>query len=85
MTDAPVTFPGIPASAGIAIGRVYLLDRRAVRVPRFHIKSQQEETEKNRLLEAIQSSIEQLEKIQNQSQLEGTEHNAILDLSLIHI
>ncbi len=83
MTDAPATFPGIPASAGIAIGRVYLLDRRKVRVPRFHIKSQQEETEKARLVDAIASSIEQLQKIQNQSQIEGTEHNAILDAHIL--
>lgn len=83
MTDAPSTFPGIAASAGVAVGRVYLLDRRKVRVPRFHIKSQQETTEKERLVAAIQSSIKQLQKIQNQSLVEGTEHNAILDAHVL--
>jgi phosphoenolpyruvate-protein phosphotransferase (PTS system enzyme I) len=83
MTDAPSTFPGIAASAGVAVGRVYLLDRRKVRVPRFHIKSQQETSEKQRLVAAIRSSIEQLQKIQDQSLIEGAEHNAILDAHIL--
>ena len=39
------TFEGIGASPGVAIGRVFLLDRRRVRVPRYHIEPDQAEYE----------------------------------------
>lgn len=92
MSDAPSIFYGIPASAGIVVGRVLLLDRRKVRVPRFHIHREQEATERDRLFAAVAVSIEQLESIQHRSNEEGAEHNAILeahvlmlkDQSLIH-
>jgi phosphotransferase system enzyme I (PtsI) len=68
---------GIPASPGVAIGRVFPVDRRRARVPRFHIPPDQVEAEIARLDAAVKESVEQLQQIR-QSLGEG-EQGAILD------
>ena len=68
---------GIPASPGVAIGRVFLVDRRRARVPRYHIQPEQMEAEVGRLDSAVRDSVEQLQQIR-QSLGEG-EQGDILD------
>ncbi len=68
---------GIPASPGIAIGRVLTVDRRRARVPRFHIQPDQVEGEVARLDSAVKESVAQLQLIR-QSLGEG-EQGDILD------
>ena len=54
---------GIPASPGIAIGRVFPVDRRRARVPRFHVQPEQVQGELDRLDQATRQSAEQLAAI----------------------
>jgi phosphoenolpyruvate-protein phosphotransferase (PTS system enzyme I) len=68
---------GIPASPGVAIGRVFPVDRRRARVPRFHIPPEELDREIERLDSAVKESVEQLQQIR-QSLGEG-EQGAILD------
>jgi phosphotransferase system enzyme I (PtsI) len=68
---------GIPASPGVAIGRVFPVDRRRARVPRFHVQPEQVETEIARLDAAVKESVQQLQQIR-QSLGEG-EQGDILD------
>lgn len=72
-------FRGIGASPGVAIGRVFLLDRRRVRVPRYHVQPDQVDYEVNRLDAAINKSVEQLESIRGRFVGEGMDHQTILE------
>jgi phosphoenolpyruvate-protein phosphotransferase (PTS system enzyme I) len=72
-------FKGIGASPGVAIGRIFLLDRRQVRVPRYHVEPDQVEYEINRLKAAIAKSVQQLEAIRGRFRGEGVDHQAILE------
>lgn len=72
-------FRGIGASEGIAVGRVFLLDRRRARVPRYHIKEDQTAYEIKRLTEAINKSVVQLEEIRSRFVDEGMDHQPILE------
>jgi phosphoenolpyruvate-protein phosphotransferase (PTS system enzyme I) len=54
---------GIPASPGVAIGKVHPIDRRRARVPRFHIAPEQVDSELTRLDQAVRESVEQLRAI----------------------
>jgi phosphotransferase system enzyme I (PtsI) len=79
MTGRPRVFRGIGASPGIAIGRVFLLDRRQVRVPRYHIQPDQVDYEIQRLRQAIAKSAEQLESIRGKFVGDGMDHQTILE------
>ena len=68
---------GIPASPGVAIGRVHPVDRRRARVPRYHIEPEKIGAELGRLDAAVKLSVEQLQAIR-QSLGEGTQGD-ILD------
>src|SRR5213082_3907953 len=68
---------GIPASPGVAIGRVFPVDRRRARVPRFNIAPEQVDSEIARLDQAVRDSVEQLRAIR-ESLGEG-EQGDILD------
>jgi phosphotransferase system enzyme I (PtsI) len=68
---------GIPAAPGVAIGRVFPVDRRRARVPRYHVQPEQIEGELQRLDAAVRVSVEQLQAIR-QSLGEG-EQGDILD------
>src|SRR5207248_3893563 len=68
---------GIPASPGVAIGKVHPIDRRRARVPRYHIASGQVAAELARLDQAVRDSVEQLRAIR-ESLGEG-EQGDILD------
>lgn len=54
---------GIPVSAGIAIGRAYLVGREAVKAPRYHVEPDDVDSEIARLRKSIAASDRQLEKI----------------------
>lgn len=68
---------GIPASPGVAIGRVLPVDRRRARVPRYHVQPDQIDAEIARLDKAVKESVQQLHQIR-QSLGEG-EQGDILD------
>ncbi len=68
---------GIPASPGVAIGKVHPIDRRRARVPRYHIAAEQVVSELTRLDHAVRDSVEQLRAIR-ESLGEG-EQGDILD------
>jgi phosphotransferase system enzyme I (PtsI) len=76
-TTALAKLTGIPASPGVAIGRVLTLDRRRARVPRYHIQPEQVDAELERLDAAVKESVQQLQQIR-QSLGEG-EQGDILD------
>lgn len=75
----PRTFRGIGASPGIAIGKVFLLDRRSVRVPHHHIEAGEVEREITRLEQAISKSVEQLAAIRTSMSNGLGDHGAILE------
>ena len=54
---------GIPASPGVAIGRVFPVDRRRARVPRYHVQPEQIGGELARLDLAVKASVDQLHAI----------------------
>jgi phosphotransferase system enzyme I (PtsI) len=68
---------GIPASPGVAIGRVFPVDRRRARVPRYHVQPDQVSEEIARLDSAVKDSVDQLQQIR-QSLGDG-EQGDILD------
>jgi phosphotransferase system enzyme I (PtsI) len=71
---------GIPASPGIAIGRVYLIDRRKVKTPKQHILPEDIDREIARFERAIAESHEQLDRIkQKLKEREGEEHFQIIE------
>jgi phosphotransferase system enzyme I (PtsI) len=75
----PRVFRGVGASPGVAIGRVFLLDRGSVRVPRYHILKDQAETEIARLQDAVHKSVQQLEAIRSRFVGDGMDHQSILE------
>src|SRR5438067_4152388 len=68
---------GIPASPGVAIGRVFPVDRRRARVPRFHVPPEQVDAEIERLDKAVKESVQQLHQIR--ASLGEGEQGDILD------
>ena len=51
---------GIPASPGVAIGRVFPVDRRRARVPRYHIQPEQVPEEFAKVVRLVQSTYSTL-------------------------
>lgn len=72
-------FWGIGASPGIAIGRIHLLERGEVRLPRYHIEADQCGYEVARVEAAIEASVSQLESIRASFCGDGHDHQAILE------
>jgi phosphoenolpyruvate-protein phosphotransferase (PTS system enzyme I) len=54
---------GLGVSAGIAIGRAYLIGRDTLKAPRHHVEADDIDTELARLKKALSASDKQLEKI----------------------
>lgn len=79
LAGRPKVFRGIGASPGVAIGRVFLLDRGEVRVPRYHVEPEQAEAEVLRLRSAIDVSVRQLAAIRERCADDGKEHQNILE------
>ncbi len=54
---------GVGVSAGIAIGRAYLIGRDTLKAPRHHVESDDVDTEIARLKKALSAADKQLEKV----------------------
>jgi phosphotransferase system enzyme I (PtsI) len=81
---AGATLTGIPASPGIAVGRVWTIDRRRVKTPRRELQPEEVEPELSRLRQALALSDRQLAAVRAKvEKLEGTEHTAIIDMHRI--
>jgi len=81
---APSTLMGIAASAGIAVGRVWLVDRRKVKTPRKELEAGEVGGELARLRAAVAASDRQLAAVKEKvERLEGSEHTAIIDMHRI--
>ncbi len=72
---------GIPVSQGIAIGRAYLVDRRRLKTPKYHLDSPEAiEDEITRLHRALQASYRELERIKQKiEERTETEHYNIIE------
>ncbi len=75
---------GIPISSGIALGRVVLLDRSRMIVERTQIDESLIGTEKDRFLQSVRRSKDQLLSIKDKLEpLEGGEHLQILNINIM--
>lgn len=74
---------GLAASPGIAIGRVWTLERRKVRTPKRKLGPEEVEVELGRLRTALEISDLQLEEVRGKVGAAGSgtaEHTAIIDM-----
>src|SRR5688572_22232907 len=60
-------FRGLGVSAGIAFGRVHVVDRRRVSVPHYHIPAEKRQNELERLERAIIESEKQFEELRRRA------------------
>ena len=67
----PGTFRGLGVSPGLAIGRVHLVDRRRVKVPRYHVGEDARDVEWRRFERAVAIAIEQLTELQARAREDG--------------
>ena len=75
---------GIPISAGIVLGKVVLLDRSRMIVERMQVDDSLIEAEKERFLQAVRRSKDQLLSIKDKLEpLEGGEHLQILNINIM--
>ena len=75
------TLMGLAASAGIAIGRCWPVDRRRVRTPKRRIQPDEVSGELERLRAAMETADRQLAEVRAKvARLEGSEHTAIIDM-----
>ncbi len=73
---------GIPASPGIASGKVYFLDRKLPRSVHSTVGGERTEEEVNAFLRALQRSREQIRAIRDGIREPGSEHSQILSIHL---
>ncbi|MSP70964.1 MAG: phosphoenolpyruvate--protein phosphotransferase [Myxococcales bacterium] len=78
-----VVLQGIGVSPGYAIGRVHLLDRRRMRVPKYHVSPTELDAELERFDQALNESEAQITEIKSRLQSAGEEHFLILDAHLL--
>jgi phosphotransferase system enzyme I (PtsI) len=78
-----LTINGIGASAGVALGRAYTIERSKVTLPRFRLPGPEEvQAERMRLKTALELSYLQLNEIKSKVS-EGTEHALILEAHML--
>ncbi|HUH02844.1 MAG TPA: phosphoenolpyruvate--protein phosphotransferase [Kofleriaceae bacterium] len=73
---------GISAAHGVAIGRAYLVDRRRLKTPKFHLESPEDiEDEITRFHRALQASYRELERVKQkmEAEREESEHYNIIE------
>lgn len=70
---------GLGVSPGYAIGRAHLVDRRRVRIPRYHLEPEALDAEQARFEAALSTSAEQVRALRNRLEAAGEEHYLILD------
>jgi phosphotransferase system enzyme I (PtsI) len=77
-----LTLEGISAAHGVAIGRAYLVDRRRLKTPKFHLSGSEDiEDEITRLHRALQASYRELERVKQkmEAEREESEHYNIIE------
>lgn len=77
--SATVSFQGIGASPGVAIGHAFVLDARRVRTPKVKLTRSELEGEVLRFKTAIELSDRQLEELKTKLDSDGQEHGMILE------
>ncbi|MET0402857.1 MAG: phosphoenolpyruvate--protein phosphotransferase [Cystobacter sp.] len=75
-----LSFKGIGASPGVAVGHAYILDRKRVRTPKLRLAEAEVDPERLRMKTALDLSDHQLSELKEQiSRSEGPEHGLILE------
>lgn len=75
-----LTFKGIGASPGVAVGRAFLLDRKRLRTPKLRLALEEVEPELLRLKTALTLSDRQLEELKDQlERSDAGDHALILE------
>ena len=77
--SATVSFQGIGASPGVAVGHAFVLDARRVRTPKVKLTKSELEGEVLRFKTAIELSDRQLEELKTRLDTDGLEHGMILE------
>ena len=77
--SATVSFQGIGASPGVAVGHAFVLDARRVRTPKVKLNKSELEGEVLRFKTAIELSDRQLEELKTRLDSDGEEHGMILE------
>ncbi|MFZ5442263.1 MAG: phosphoenolpyruvate--protein phosphotransferase [Myxococcota bacterium] len=77
--SATVSFQGIGASPGVAIGHAFVLDARRVRTPKVKLNKGEVDAEVLRFKTSIQLSDRQLEDVKTKLGADGQEHALILE------
>ncbi len=77
--SATVSFQGIGASPGVAVGHAFVLDARRVRTPKVKLTKSELEGEVLRFKTAIELSDRQLEELKTKLGADGQEHALILE------
>jgi phosphotransferase system enzyme I (PtsI) len=81
--EPPARLIGAPASPGVVVGRVVMLDRRKVQVPRRHVEDSEVEAEVARLRGALDAARTQLNSIRATLPVDAQDHALILDAHLL--
>lgn len=77
--SATVSFQGIGASPGVAVGHAFVLDARRVRTPKVKLTKAELEAEVLRFKTAIELSDRQLDELKTRLDNDGLEHGMILE------
>lgn len=77
--SAPVSFKGIGASPGVAIGRAFVLEGPRLRTPKVKLTSGEVESEVLRFKTAIELSDRQFQELANKLGGDSQEHSLILE------
>lgn len=72
------TFRGLGASPGLAIGPVHLVDRRRVKVPRYHVDSDARDEEVQRFERAVVAASAQLDELRTRADERGLSQVGLL-------
>ena len=70
---------GVAVSPGYAIGRAHLLDRRRLKVPKYHLSEDEVDRELHRFHAALTESDDQITDIRGKLESAGEEHVLILE------
>ena len=73
------TIKGIPASPGIAIGKVLLYNESTTAIPRFHVSEDDVESEVERLKGAVEKAAEEIQLIKDSLDKDARDQHALLE------
>jgi phosphotransferase system enzyme I (PtsI) len=84
VSSSTVSFQGIGASPGVAVGHAFVLDSKRVRSPKIKVRPEDVDAEVLRLKTAIVLSDKQLEELKGKltggsGSMDGSEHSLILE------